>query len=40
LSADPRGVGLGIMLGDFGACFLIGTGAGFILMAFGAAIGK
>lgn len=34
------GVGLGILLGDFGAWFLIGIGAGFILMAFIAAIGK
>ena len=34
------GVGLGILLGDFGAWLLIGIGAGFILMAFIAAIGK
>jgi hypothetical protein len=34
------GAGLGILLGDFGAWFLIGIGAGFILMAFIAAIGK
>lgn len=34
------GIGLGILLGDFGAWFLIGIGAGFILMAFIAAIGK
>jgi hypothetical protein len=34
------GAGLGILLGDFGAWLLIGLGAGFILMAFIAAIGK
>ncbi len=34
------GVGLGILLGDFGAWFLIGSGAGFVLMAFIAALGK
>lgn len=34
------GVALGILLGDFGAWFPIGIGAGFILMAFIAAIGK
>ncbi len=34
------GAGLGILLGDFGAWLLIGIGAGFILMALIAAIGK
>ncbi|HEY7793438.1 MAG TPA: hypothetical protein VIA10_05470 [Gaiellaceae bacterium] len=34
------GMGLGILLGDFGAWLLIGVGAGFILMAFIAALGK
>jgi hypothetical protein len=34
------GAGLGILLGDFGAWFLIGVGAGFILMGLIAAIGK
>ena len=34
------GAGLGILLGDFGAWFLIGIGAGFIMMAFIAAVGK
>jgi hypothetical protein len=34
------GIGLGILLGDFGAWLLIGVGAGFILMAFIAALGK
>jgi hypothetical protein len=34
------GIGLGILRGDFGAWFLIGLGAGFILMAFIAALGK
>lgn len=34
------GVGLGILLGDFWSWLLIGTGAGFILMAFIAAVGK
>ena len=34
------GIGLGILLGDFGAWLLIGIGAGFILMALIAAIGK
>jgi hypothetical protein len=34
------GVGLGILLGDFGAWLLIGIGAGFILLALIAAIGK
>ena len=34
------GIGLGILLGDFGAWLLIGLGAGFILMAFIAALGK
>jgi hypothetical protein len=34
------GMGLGLLLGDFGAWLLIGIGAGFILMAFIAAIGK
>jgi len=34
------GVGLGILLGDFFAWFVIGIGSGFILMAFIAAIGK
>jgi hypothetical protein len=34
------GVGLGILLGDFGAWFVIGIGAGFILLAFVAALGK
>jgi hypothetical protein len=34
------GIGLGILLDDFWAWLLIGIGAGFILMAFIAAIGK
>jgi hypothetical protein len=34
------GIGLGILLGDFWSWLLIGTGAGFILMAFIAAVGK
>jgi hypothetical protein len=34
------GTGLGILLGDFFAWFLIGLGAGFILMGFIAALGK
>ena len=34
------GIGLGVLLGDFGAWLLIGIGAGFILMALIAAIGK
>jgi hypothetical protein len=34
------GIGLGILLDDFWAWLLIGLGAGFILMAFIAAIGK
>ena len=34
------GVGLGILLGDFAAWLLIGLGAGFVLMAFIAALGK
>jgi hypothetical protein len=34
------GVGLGLLLGDFLAWFVIGIGAGFILMALTAAIGK
>jgi hypothetical protein len=34
------GIGLGILLGDFAAWFLIGLGASFILMAFIAALGK
>ncbi len=34
------GVGLGILLGDFGAWLVIGIGAGFILMALIAALGK
>jgi hypothetical protein len=34
------GIGLGILLGDFGAWLLIGFGAGFILMALIAARGK
>ena len=34
------GVGLGILLDDFFAWFVIGIGAGFILMAFIAALGK
>jgi hypothetical protein len=34
------GIGLGILLDDFWAWLLIGVGAGFILMAFIAAIGK
>jgi hypothetical protein len=34
------GLGLGIMLGDVAAWLLIGLGAGFILMAFIAALGK
>ena len=32
------GIGLGILLGDFFAWLFIGTGAGFILMGFIAAI--
>jgi hypothetical protein len=34
------GIGMGILLGDFAAWFLIGIGAGFILMAVIAAMGK
>ena len=34
------GVGLGILLGDFGAWLVIGIGAGLILMALIAALGK
>ena len=34
------GIGLGILLGDFAAWFLIGLGSSFILMAFIAALGK
>jgi hypothetical protein len=34
------GIGLGILLGDFAAWFVIGLGAGFILMALVAALGK
>jgi F0F1-type ATP synthase assembly protein I len=34
------GIGLGVLLGDFFAWFLIGIGAGFILLALIAAIGK
>jgi F0F1-type ATP synthase assembly protein I len=34
------GIGLGILLGDFAAWFLIGLGGGFILMALIAALGK
>jgi hypothetical protein len=34
------GIGLGILLDDFWAWLVIGIGAGFILMAFIAAIGK
>jgi hypothetical protein len=34
------GIGLGIMLGDAVAWLLIGIGAGLILMAFIAALGK
>jgi hypothetical protein len=34
------GIGLGVLLDDFWAWLLIGIGAGFILMAFIAAIGK
>jgi hypothetical protein len=34
------GVGLGILLDDFWAWLLIGIGAGLILMAFIAALGK
>jgi hypothetical protein len=34
------GIGLGVLLGDFGAWLLIGIGAGFALMAFIAALGK
>ena len=37
---DLVGLGLGILLDDFFAWFLIGIGAGFILMAFIAALGK
>jgi hypothetical protein len=34
------GIGLGILLGNFGAWLLIGLGAGFVLMGFIAALGK
>ena len=34
------GAGLGILLDDFFAWFVIGIGAGFILMGFIAALGK
>jgi hypothetical protein len=34
------GIGLGILLGDFLAWFIVGIGAGFILMALIAALGK
>ena len=34
------GIGLGIMLGDFFAWLLIGTGAGFILMGLISAIAR
>ena len=34
------GAGLGILLADFFAWFVIGIGAGFILMGFIAALGK
>jgi hypothetical protein len=34
------GIGLGILLDDFWAWLLIGIGAGFILMALIAALGK
>jgi hypothetical protein len=34
------GIGLGILLGDFVAWFLVGIGGGFILMALIAALGK
>jgi len=34
------GIGLGILLGDFGAWLLIGIGGGFILMALISALGK
>jgi hypothetical protein len=34
------GIGLGILLGDFAAWFLIGLGAGFILMGLIAAIAR
>ncbi len=34
------GIGLGVLLDDFWPWLLIGIGAGFILMAFIAAIGK
>ncbi len=34
------GIGLGVLLGDVAAWVLIGLGAGFILMALIAAIGK
>ena len=34
------GIGLGILLDDFFAWLLIGVGAGFLRMAFIAAIGK
>ena len=34
------GIGLGILLDDFWAWLLVGIGAGFILMAFIAALGK
>ena len=33
------GIGLGIMLGDFAAWFLVGIGAGFAAMGFIAALG-
>jgi hypothetical protein len=34
------GLGIGILLGDVAAWLLIGLGAGFVLMAFIAALGK
>ena len=34
------GAGLGTLLGDFFAWFVIGIGAGFILMGFISALGK
>jgi hypothetical protein len=34
------GIGLGVLFDDFWAWLVIGIGAGFILMAFIAAIGK
>jgi hypothetical protein len=40
IGAILLGLGLGILLGDLGAWLLIGTGAGFILMSFIAALGK